>query len=73
MVSIIVRATIYASKTSCGKKRNELLENMKVKESFLKSCLVRYRKMCTDPNVTNTQDLLLNVVIHLEDEDLSRD
>ena len=22
--------------------------------------------MCTDPNVTNTQDLLLNVVIHLK-------
>lgn len=32
-----------------------------------------YRKMCTDPNATNTQDLLLTVVIHLENEDLSRD
>lgn len=29
--------------------------------------------MFTDPDVTNTQDLLFTVVIHLENEDLSRD
>ena len=50
------------------KKRNELLENMKVREWSLKSCLVRYRKMGTDPNATNTQDLLLTVVKHLENK-----